>query len=696
MQNIILNSASLRAEFSRETGALVRLTAPETGWEMLNRPELGLSFRLLVPLSEELRNNNVYGEEQLLSSYEETNDGLMFQWDNLKSERTDEILPIRVTMRIAVKGRQLVYNAEIENNSNYMVEAVHCPYLGDIQPPKSAEWLKSFSYCYASSQEYSMWPKFQNLVGYYGVDYPTQVAQWSPASATPCAPFYLVRSEEQGLYFGMAENTVEVVTWMAELRPGVESSIDATMPQSLEIAGKPVHTRVAAVHIPYIQPGETRALVSIALEAYQGGWHGGADIYKAASSAWLKPAKPPEWATKPHSWLQMHINSPEDELRLRFTELPKVAEECKRYGVEAIQLVGWNHGGQDQGNPSHDPDPRLGTFDELKEAIRKCHEIGVKIILFTKFIWADQGTKWFKSELKDYAITDPYGDYYQHAGYRYQTITQILDINSKRLIPMCFHSEPYMQICENEFKKVVELGAAGMLFDECLHHHPALVCFNTDHGHRYGAPVYAKDNELIHRFWKNTPGVSPDFLMAGEAVYDNETAVYQLSYHRSENKGHVPLSRYLQPHVQFMTAVTGFNDRNMVNQCLMHRYVISYEPYNFKGWLHDYPDTVAYGSKMDALRSEYRKWFWDGEFRDTRDAKVTQADGAAHKTFSTFTAEDGSVGAVICNYEDEAISVSITERGGWQFGKYRIVDEAAEHAYSGAIEIPARSAVVVI
>ena len=32
-----------------------------------------------------------------------------------------------------------------------------------------------------------------------------------------------------------------------------------------------------------------------------------------------------------------------------------------------------------------------------------------------------------------------------------------------------------------------------------------------------------------------------------------------------------------------MTAVTGFNDRNMVNQCLMYRYIISYEPYNFKG-----------------------------------------------------------------------------------------------------------------
>ena len=38
-----------------------------------------------------------------------------------------------------------------------------------------------------------------------------------------------------------------------------------------------------------------------------------------------------------------------------------------------------------------------------------------------------------------------------------------------------------------------------------------------------------------------------------------------------------------------MTAVTGFDDRSMVNQCLMYRYIISYEPYNFKGHLDDYP-----------------------------------------------------------------------------------------------------------
>ncbi len=71
----------------------------------------------------------------------------------------------------------------------------------------------------------------------------------------------------------------------------------------------------------------------------------------------MTPAVPPDRVRDPHAWLQIHMNSPEDELRFRFTDLVQVGEECARHGVRAIQLVGWNDGGQDQNNPSHDPDP---------------------------------------------------------------------------------------------------------------------------------------------------------------------------------------------------------------------------------------------------------------------------------------------------------------------------------------------------
>jgi hypothetical protein len=159
----------------------------------------------------------------------------------------------------------------------------------------------------------------------------------------------------------------------------------------------------------------------------------------------------------------------------------------------------------------------LGTFEELKEAIRQIQDLAMKMILFAKFTWADRATQWFRDELVKYTTKDPHGDYYHYMGYQYQTATQLLDINTKRLIPMCFHSQKYLELCDREFQKMVELGADGILFDECQHHSPALLCFDTSHEHRYGAPVYANDRKLIQNFTKISKP-APEFPLRGRGV----------------------------------------------------------------------------------------------------------------------------------------------------------------------------------
>ena len=108
---------------------------------------------------------------------------------------------------------------------------------------------------------------------------------------------------------------------------------------------------------------------------------------------------------------------------MQFKDLPKVGAEGKKCRVEAIQLVGWNKGGQDRGNPSHDPDPRLDTFEELKQAIKEIREMGIKLILFAKFNWAEQSIEEFKDIYEPLAIKDPYQNYYVHKGYQYMTLS---------------------------------------------------------------------------------------------------------------------------------------------------------------------------------------------------------------------------------------------------------------------------------
>ncbi|WFU14593.1 DUF6259 domain-containing protein [Bradyrhizobium sp. CB3481] len=672
---------------------------------MLNRAELGRSFRLLVPAADR-RANFVDGRQQGAPTCSISDDGrtVTTVWDSVVDEH-GATHPIAVRTQITAHEDRIVFGIELDNTSDLVVENVYFPQLGDIRPAPSGR-LEAFTYSTIGfgRTRSSIWPTFRNEAGYWGVNHPTLHcgSNTSFVPINPSMPWMLLEDGSMGLYVGVDEPSVEPVTWFAELLPGYDDSISwrtpagARAPAGEEIGGHTVAVHFAAVHLPYLAAGERRALTPIAVAAFTGDWHAGIDRYTQRRAAWGMPsARPPSWACEPHSWLQLQLNSQERERRISFAELPEIAAECAKHGVRAIQVVGWTEGGQDGNIPSHDPDPQLGGAEGLRAAIAGCQQHGLKVVLYTKFTWADRTTERFRHELINHAVKDPYGDYYLFNGYRYQTITQLLDINVKRLVPMCFLSERYLQICQEEFAALVEFGADGMLYDEAMWH-GSVVCFDESHQHRPGAPVYANDREFVSRL-RHTPGLSDDFLFACEAPYDWEWEAYQLGYHRSSDPEHLPISRYLRPDALLMTAVIGFNDRNMINQCLLYRYVISYEPFNFKGRLSDAPDTVAYGQRMDQLRAELREWVWDATFIDTVGVTVRRSNGAAHHPYAAFRHRDGRTAVVVANYSDEPIDrLSVRIDGQHLPMQYRLVDYPEWHPVNDKLVIPPRSAAVLI
>lgn len=694
---LTLADVALRLEFAGDTGALTGLTAVETGWKVLDRPHLGLSFKLIVP-SGRRRNNPVDGEKQTLQSATRGADGrsLTFVWDGLESLHGGR-LDIRVELTVRLEDGRATWSCQLQNRSPLVIEAAYVPYLGGLRPPPGAKRLMLERPDYSDLHGGELWPHMEHVQGYFGTDYPT-VHFGSHNGNLPMCGYMTVAAENQGLYIGYESEACEYVFPQAEARPGYGRSIDRSLVPHDTIDQHENQLRFAMIHLPYVQPNEARELPALSVKPYRGTWHAAADIFKQ-SSARLPTASLPAWLKEPHAWLQIHVNSPEGEARTRYRDLVPLARQMARHGITGMQITGWNYGGQDQGNPSHDTDPLLGTREEFREAIRQVQNLGVKVILFAKFTWADRATDRFRTDLIRLAVKDPYGDYYMHSGYRYQTPMQLQDINTKRLIPMCFLAEEYLGICEAEFRKMLDLGADGILFDECLHHGPAALCFDTSHGHRVGACVYANDNALIERFRKMSDPVRPDFCYAGEAIYDREAAVYHVNYFRTENPRHRPVHRFLRPDAAICTAVTGFDDREMVAQCLLYRYVISHEPFNFKGRPEDYPSTLEYAKQMDALRTELRKWFWDGECRDVLGATVSAADGAPHHPYSVFVPRDGSApGVAIANDAVERNISVMLDVPGHDNGRYRyrLIDDPQWRSCAGGIAVPARSAAVVV
>jgi hypothetical protein len=689
----VLENKTVRAEFA-PSGALIGLTAKNTGWPIQRRPELGLSFEMLLPLPDR-RNNVICGSDQELPELEKTGDRLVITWCNLKS-RHGGIHDITFRGTVRLKDDELTFIAEIANNSDYTVETLSWPCVGDLSRPAGTTKFQTGHLYYNLMLHGELYPEFLCNVGYWGVDYPTQT---SPVSSTG-SPFYFVQNDKEGLYIGYHDQPVSrMLQYTFQLKPGwirCDTNRLGTVPEEDELNGEPVRIEFQAVHYPYCNSGERVALSPVVLAPYVGTWHKGVDHYKAWRDTWFERPQAPAWLRSPHSWQLLHINSPEGELRCRYKDLVQYAESAKRHGVTAIQLVGWTKDGQDGGNPSHDIDSRLGTTEELKAAIAQCQALGVRIVLFSKFTWADQSTDWYRDEGIRYTAKDCYGDPYPAGGYQYQTWTQLANINTRRIVPLCHADPESREMLLAEFRKVTALGAAGTLYDEGQHHHFANYCFDREHEHHQPAYNHLGDQPLIDAFKRVASEADPDYLFAGEGLYDQQLQSYHLTYHRTDGLNSTMLHRYIDPEAGMMMAICGYRERNNINFALMHKMIISHEPRLFKGTLEEYPDTVAYARHIDDLRRRYQDRLWDAEYRDVLGATVT-ADGKPHRYYSVFVTPAGLRTVVASNFEtNRTLAIRIELDGAAIPALTMVTPENPEMVAcaAGEVELPPESVVV--
>lgn len=686
---VALEDDKLIAAFDTHSGVLTRVVHKTSRWVIQRRPELGTSFRLFVPLPDR-RDNFVHGRKQKLASCKRiARNQIELCWKDLASEHGG-ILPITFAAIVTLENGALTFRSNAVNDSNLTIETIDYPYLGDLNPPARDSELRARIMRYDDLQTDEIFPRFQNEKGYWGVNYPTKTLD------SCYSLFCLIQAPDRGLYVELQDPLSRyLVQYTFELRPGTVSGATCDVPQQDEIDDLPVHLAFRTCHFLFVHPHSTVELSPIVLQPYQGDWHVGVDLYKKWRATWFQPAHLPAWAKDVHSWTMIQLNSPEEEYRVPYNKLINYGAECAKYGVTAIQVVGWNRGGQDRGNPCLDTDPRLGTWQELYDAVAHIQATGVKIILFGKFPWADLTTDWYKEELYKYASVDPYGIPYQSAGDSYHTPTQLAEINSRRFAVMDFLSPAYREIAVKEFQKILDLGAAGWLYDEVCDCVPGKYNFAAGHGYEPPGYIYAGNIPLGKQVHEAASKVNPDFLFAGEGPQDWLTQYYPFSYFRDSP---TPGERYIAPHVPIMDAVTGFDDREELNFILLRRYIISYEPYNFKGRLRDFSLTMAYGKKIDVLRRKYREYLWDAEFRDTVGAKVTCAGAKLAEAYwySVFVTAAGKRAVVVINQTRSQplnAQVEIPRAGNLV---YVSPEEPDAKPVRGSVQIPPRSAIVVM
>jgi hypothetical protein len=159
-----------------------------------------------------------------------------------------------------------------------------------------------------------------------------------------------------------------------------------------------------------------------------------------------------------------------------------------------------------------------------------------------------------------------------------------------------------------------------------------------------------------------------------------------------------------------MNAVIAYDDRESINRCLMYRYIISYEPMNFKGHLEDFPLTLEYGKRVDALRRRYRGYLWDGEFRDKVGVTVRGAATAAaalpapdpgkgeELVHTVFVRRDSGKRAIVIanHYESQSLDVSVEARPSLGYAVVVTPEDPEPAGLALPLHVPARSVAVIL
>jgi hypothetical protein len=433
-----IENDSVLLEVDRLHGTFLRLLDKASGLQLAPPPETAENFRLLCPTREN-RQNLLIGRKQKLTSLSLDGHTMKLEWKRPLVDEYGAAHDIDVSMRVSLNAAGIEVNCSVQNDSNETVEEVWYPLFGGILGMCKND---------ASAKVTLMPPPhngkpFARPFGEYAVGYPGNNMSFVDLS---------VATRNRGLYFGAHDPLARYKLF-----------------RFIEVAGEPNSEVFAALcHLPLAKPRERFDGAPVLLMFHDGDWAAaGKQFYRPwfIDTFGLK-TKDDDWIRRNGFFQMIMIMLPEGNVNYRFNEIPQLARDGLKYGVTSLQIAGWQRGGHDNGYPYYEPDPRLGTWEDLERAIDECHKIGVSVYFFANITVVNLDTDWYKAELKDCAWESANGADYWIAGWGMGTLASRMGHTTPL---MGFYDTSFPAMHDGHlkyFKKLAEIGADGLHIDK--------------------------------------------------------------------------------------------------------------------------------------------------------------------------------------------------------------------------------------
>lgn len=651
--------ATLR--LSEKNGDLIGLHWKHPELDVIGEPRLGENFRILLP-QKNYEANYFDSRDQRVSRIETIPGGVLCTYDALRNDR--ETLPVKVRYRIETVDAQLHFSITVDNPTDRKLAEVMYGIIGGQKG--IGDRLNTESMVPGGNNNLSpvLFSRFRP--GYFGgggnFGIPYDAVTFTYPGAMPMGWIDIYNSKAGiGYYYGNQDADTRLMLLDVELRPyakGAETEDNWPAPSELP-AGQPIGLTMGWVNMPYRSNG-TFTAGPVALEVHDGDWHKASQIYRSWFDQHFTVRAPSDRLRKENVWQSIILSNGEDVVIHRFSELPKLAADAKKYGITTFEILGWNIGGIDRGYPQYQPDPRLGTPEEFRNALAAVRAIGVHPLIFTNVDVADTATPLFQNQLKQYAVEGQWAPDWPLFGWGEGTISARAGLTPSNMTLVSPSHPEFRKLEMDQYLQLVRDGADGFQIDKS--NGSAMLDFNKNLSVSPDKSLVPGILETFQQLLTRARAIRPDFSLAGETWSDRALPYIDISYMRS---GTIdlgsPVLKYTFPEWTATIFGTTPGDYNEINNGMRYGFVWDLAPRHYNESV-DEPLTrplAQYVSELIRIRKEYADLLFLGRFNDTMGATVHGGANVRYSVFKPLQAGKKGEACVVVNFDTTPQSVDV-------------------------------------
>ena len=688
-ENVSLDSALYVVEVDPVSGVIRRIYDKAGDVELITEPRLAGNFQLLT-LTAGREKDRISGNDQTLTSFDQEDDTLRLTWDGPLVGESGASYEIAVEMQITFVNSQIEFRLHFDNRTPRTVSEVWYPIVGGISGMGDRADTRSTL------------PETQNRLDWYlataidddernaeGVSeikrnygYDERAAPNSHGTGTPWVDIYNVKTE-RALYFASHDTICRAQALRFEKRPGIapDGGPDPSSPIGY----------MHSIYYPYVRPNETFDGPPVVFRFHEGDWHEGAKIFYKWFASQFKIRDPREdWLRQEMAYQSAMFMFPEaEQIHWRFSDIPRWAKGAKDHGVNAVHVAGWMEGGHYADQPTYRPDPRLGTWEELAEAIRQCHQMGVKVIFFVNMFPLCMDLDWYDQELYKYRAINEHGEWYRDqcagCGTVYgRLITARVNpwkLGRHRMTTNGSIGIPqFRELLVSQYKKLAEVGADGLHVDQFgsygFDFNPLLEL----------SPDSAVAEGLLKCMQETLQAcreVNPDFSVSMESggwdrALEHGNVVWAWIPNFARDHYVSNIMKYTFPEWVDSCAIFQPYDYNVVNNAVRYGFYLHIAFRNWTSHMGDelYKPLSSYIKEVQRIREELKETIYMGEYLDNLEADVEVSEDMRYGVHRN--TESGQRAVVAINFDTEPHDLSVMSFEGNTGGSVYIYEPFKE------------------